>query len=171
MTLAPISPLAAHRLQREGARLVDIRPADEYARSHPAGAENLPVDRLQRIEGDGPVIFLCRSGMRAGANAARLAGACPAGAYALEGGLDAWRAEGLPVEADRRAPLEIMRQVQIAAGLLVLTGVILGLALAPGWFALAGFVGAGLTFAGVSGWCGMARLLAVMPWNRRGAAG
>jgi hypothetical protein len=27
-------------------------------------------------------------------------------------------------------------------------------------------VGAGLTFAGISGFCGMARLLAVMPWNR-----
>jgi Protein of unknown function (DUF2892) len=29
------------------------------------------------------------------------------------------------------------------------------------------FVGAGLVFAGVSDWCGMARLLALMPWNRR----
>jgi hypothetical protein len=27
-------------------------------------------------------------------------------------------------------------------------------------------VGAGLTFAGISGFCGMARLLAVMPWNK-----
>jgi len=37
---------------------------------------------------------------------------------------------------------------------------------APGWIALTWFVGAGLTFAGVSGFCGMARLLAVMPWNK-----
>ena len=34
-------------------------------------------------------------------------------------------------------------------------------------FLLSGFVGAGLVFAGVSGFCGMARLLAWMPWNRR----
>ena len=59
-----------------------------------------------------------------------------------------------------------MRQVQIAAGLLVLLGVLGGLFLTPALFGLAGFVGAGLTFAGLSGFCGMARLLAVMPWNR-----
>jgi hypothetical protein len=49
----------------------------------------------------------------------------------------------------------------------VLLGVVLGATVAPGFYALSGFVGAGLLFAGVSGFCGMARLLAVMPWNRR----
>ena len=63
-----------------------------------------------------------------------------------------------------------MRQVQIAAGSLVLAGVLLGAFVAPGFYALSGFVGAGLLFAGVSGFCGMARLLAVMPWNRRAQA-
>ena len=84
--------------------------------------------------------------------------------------LDAWTAAGLPVEEDRNAPLELMRQVQIAAGLLVLTGVGLGFAASPAFFGLAGFVGAGLTFAGATGWCGMAKLLAAMPWNRPAAA-
>ena len=59
-----------------------------------------------------------------------------------------------------------MRQVQIVAGGLVLLGVILSQAAAPGWIWLSGFVGAGMIFAGISGFCGMARLLAVMPWNR-----
>jgi hypothetical protein len=44
---------------------------------------------------------------------------------------------------------------------------VLGALVAPGFYALSGFVGAGLLFAGVSGFCGMARLLAVMPWNKR----
>ena len=52
------------------------------------------------------------------------------------------------------------------AGGLVLAGVILGFLLSPWFFALSGFVGAGLTFAGVTGFCGMARILAVAPWNR-----
>ena len=56
--------------------------------------------------------------------------------------------------------------MQIAAGSLVLLGLILSSVVAPGWIALTWFVGAGLTFAGVSGFCGMARLLAVMPWNK-----
>lgn len=60
-----------------------------------------------------------------------------------------------------------MRQVQIAAGGLALLGVVLGYGVNSGFFLLSGFVGAGLLFAGVTGFCGMARLLDKMPWNRR----
>ena len=63
--------------------------------------------------------------------------------------------------------LQVWWEFGAAAGLLVLAGVILGLTVAPAWFALSAFVGAGLTFAGLTGWCGMANLLAMMPWNRR----
>jgi|GEM_PF-4139801 len=59
-----------------------------------------------------------------------------------------------------------MRQVQIAAGSLVLLGVILSLVLGQWWIAMSAFVGAGLTFAGISGRCGMAKLLGMMPWNQ-----
>ena len=100
----------------------------------------------------------------------RLAAAAGCEAYILEGGIDAWKRAGLPVLTDRRQPLEIMRQVQIAAGGLVLLGVALGIWVAPAFLGLSAFVGAGLVFAGVSGWCGMARLLALMPWNRAARA-
>ena len=72
---------------------------------------------------------------------------------------------------DRSAPIDIMRQVQIGAGSLVLIGVALGALVAPGFYALSAFVGAGLLFAGATGFCGMAHLLARMPWNRRAFAG
>jgi hypothetical protein len=65
--------------------------------------------------------------------------------------------------------MEINRQVQITAGLLILTGVVLGFLVSPVWFGLSGFVGAGLTFAGLSGTCAMARVLMAMPWNQRTA--
>ena len=100
----------------------------------------------------------------------RRAAAAGAEAFILEGGVEGWAAAGLPVAVDRKAPLELMRQVQIAAGLLVLAGVILGSTVSPLFYGLSGFVGAGLTFAGVSGFCGMARMLALMPWNRTAAA-
>ena len=103
-------------------------------------------------------------------NAARLAAAAGCEAYILEGGIDAWKKAGLPVAVDRGQPIEIMRQVQITAGALVLAGVLLGIWVAPAFLALSGFVGAGLMFAGISGWCGMAKLLGLMPWNRRGPA-
>jgi len=169
MTLPKLSPADARRLADSGARLIDIRGRDEFARARAPGAENRPLDELRQVEGDGPVVFLCRSGMRTSANAPKLAACCEGEAYILEGGLDAWKAAGLPVEEDRGQPLELMRQVQIAAGSLVLLGVILGFTVTPVLFGIAAFVGAGLVMAGSTGWCGMARLLMVMPWNRRPA--
>jgi rhodanese-related sulfurtransferase len=164
--LKTLTPAEARQLVESGARLVDIRNPDEFARARVPGAGNRRVDSLTRVHGEAPVIFLCRSGMRTAANADRLAACCGEG-YMLEGGLEGWRQAGLPVEEDRKAPLEIMRQVQITAGSLVLIGVILGFLVSPAWFGLSAFVGAGLVFAGTTGWCGMATLLALMPWNRR----
>ena len=170
MTLPKLSPAEARAMVAQGARLIDIRGRDEFARARAPGAENRPLDEIGPIAGDAPVVFVCRSGMRTGSNAPKLAECTSGEAYLVDGGLDAWKAAGLPVEEDRGQPLELMRQVQIAAGLLVLTGVALGFLVGPAFFGLSGFVGAGLLLAGATGWCGMARLLAGMPWNRRALA-
>ncbi|AHC45642.1 rhodanese-related sulfurtransferase [Achromobacter xylosoxidans NBRC 15126 = ATCC 27061] len=61
--------------------------------------------------------------------------------------------------------------MQIAAGSLTLLGIMLGISVSPWFYALPAFVGAGLIFAGVSGFCGLARLLMKAPWNRRAIAG
>lgn len=173
--LIPLKPDEVDkRLFGRRAVLIDIREADEFARRHVRGALSQPLSALERshlrLEPGKDVIFTCRTGMRTAANCERLAALADGEAFVLEGGVDAWAAAGLPTEEDRRAPLELMRQVQIAAGLLVLTGVILGLVVHPAFFGLSAFVGAGLAFAGATGFCGMARLLAAMPWNRRAAA-
>jgi rhodanese-related sulfurtransferase len=168
MSLPTIDAVRAKRLIDDGAVLVDIREADERAREHVPGARHHALSKLSAIDtvGAKAVIFHCRSGARTAANASRLAGAAGCDAYVLEGGIDAWKKAGLPVTTDTRQPIEIMRQVQITAGSLVVVGVALGFWIAPAFFALSAFVGAGLIFAGVSGWCGMARLLGLMPWNR-----
>lgn len=164
-----ISPQEAAKLIKSGATLIDVRGADEYAREHIKGAENRPLDALSVLQpGSGQIIFHCKSGMRTSANAAKLAAAAPScEAYIIEGGIDGWKKAGLSVEADTSQPLELNRQVQIAAGALVLAGAVLGAAVNPAFYLLSAFVGAGLMMAGLTGWCGMARLLAVMPWNRR----
>lgn len=173
--LTPLKPEdVAQRLFERRAVLVDIREPDEFARRRARGALSRPLSTLD-AQGLGlpdarEVIFTCRSGMRTGANGQRLASACGARAYVLDGGLDAWDAAGLPVELNLKAPLEMMRQVQIAAGLLVLLGVGLGLTVSPLFLGVAAFVGLGLTFAGATGFCGMARLLALAPWNRPASA-
>jgi rhodanese-related sulfurtransferase len=84
----------------------------------------------------------------------------------IEGGTEAWASLGLPVEGTGRKTISIERQVRIGAGALVLTGVILGFLVNPGYFSLSAFVGAGLLFAGITDWCSMGLLLARAPWNR-----
>jgi rhodanese-related sulfurtransferase len=165
-----ISPAEARRRIDAGAVLVDIRDADEYAREHIPCARNLPLARIGRIDGAHEVIFHCRTGMRTAANAAALGACTDAPTFLMDGGIEAWRKAGLECAVDRKQPLEIIRQVQIGAGGMVLIGVALGLLVSPAWFGLSAFVGAGLLMAGATGWCGMARLLAAMPWNRRAAA-
>jgi rhodanese-related sulfurtransferase len=100
--------------------LVDIREPDEFARRHVKGALSRPLSGFEtahlRIEPGVDVVFTCRSGMRTAANCDRLAARVDGAAYVLDGGLDAWAAAGLPVEADGKTPLEVGRQVQIGAG-------------------------------------------------------
>ena len=167
MSLQRISPDNAKRLIDNGAPLIDIRSADEHARESIPGALSCPVNEMEKLDAvAGPVVFYCRTGNRTAVNAARLAAAAACEAYAIEGGIDAWKRAGLPVRTDRSRPIEIQRQVQLAIGSLVLLGVLLGLSEHPAFYAVAGFVGAGLVFAGLTGWCGMAKLLGRMPWNR-----
>jgi rhodanese-related sulfurtransferase len=159
---------------REGAVLIDIREADEHAREHISGARHHALSQIDAQSparpGDEVLVFHCRSGARTKTNAPRLAAAANGcEAYVLEGGLDAWKQAGLPTAVDRKQPIEMNRQVQIGAGGLALLGVLLGAPVWPGFYVLSGFVGVGLMFAGISGFCGMARVLALMPWNHRTA--
>jgi len=173
MTSATISPFDARRRIEDGsAILVDIREPAEYARESIPGAKLTPLSKfdaaaVRREAGDCPaVIFHCQGGNRTRANAQTLEACGVPEVYMLEGGLQGWKAAGLPSRLDRRQPIEMPRQVQIGAGSLVVVGLALGATVSPWFVLLSAFVGCGLVFAGVSGWCGMARLLAVMPWNR-----
>ena len=172
MSLSRISPPQAVKMLNEGAVLIDIREPDEHLRERIAAAQSLPLSRLADADLTAHrgkvVLFHCRSGARTLGNASRLAaksaGICEA--YLLEGGLDAWRKAGLPVATERHRPIELQRQVQIAAGSLALFGTLLGLFLSSWFFAVPLLIGAGLAVAGLTGFCGMARLLVHMPWNR-----
>lgn len=170
-TLTPLKPeIVADRIRFGRAVLVDIREPDEFARRHVKGALSRPLSSFEsarlKIEAGKEVVFTCKSGMRTASNCDRLARSVDGAVFILEGGVDGWAAAGFPVEEDAKAPLEIMRQVQIAAGSLVVAGVVLGVLVHPLFLGLSAFVGAGLAFAGATGFCGMARLLALAPWNR-----
>jgi len=161
-----IAPAEAARLIEGGARLIDIREPDEHARERIPAAFSRPLAELGQVEGALPVIFHCRTGNRTAANAMRLRQACESDAYLLEGGIQAWKAQGLPVVSDKGQPIEIMRQVQLAGGAAILLSVALSMLAGPLWSLLAGAVGAGMMHAGLTGSCAMTKLLAPMPWNR-----
>lgn len=173
MTIGTISPREAQTRLAQGAKLIDIRDADEYLYEHIPEAHLVPLSTLEHGVlpenlRAGQVIFHCQSGKRTQNAATKLSAiAAPTQVWLLEGGIDGWKAAGLPVAKDSSQPLPLMRQVQIAAGSLALLGVILGYAVNSAFFLLSGFVGAGLILAGVTGFCGMARVLNIMPWNRR----
>ena len=166
MTVKTIAPHAAADLLKGGAQLIDIRGTDEHARERIGAAQSVPLDRLAPIPGDTPLIFHCRSGQRTGMNAARLAGVNAGPTYLLEGGIDGWKAAGLPTLTDARQPLELMRQVQIGGGAMVLLSVALGWLVSPFFLLLGAGVGVGMLHAGITGSCAMTALLAPMPWNR-----
>ncbi|MEB3255699.1 MAG: rhodanese-like domain-containing protein [Synechococcaceae cyanobacterium] len=168
-------PITAHDLADQLARrrvaVIDVREPMEFASGHIAGSRNVPLAQLGQANlPDGPLVLVCQSGNRSGRGVQALVArgvSQPVGD--LQGGLPSWQQAGLPLQRLKNAPLPLMRQVQIAAGSLVLLGLILSQLAAPGWILLSWFVGAGLVVAGVSGFCGMARLLALMPWNRLSA--
>lgn len=174
-----ISPAQAKALLSQGAMLIDIRESDERARASIPGSKHMPLSKLDSLPqipaGEAQaVVFHCKGGNRTAVNAAKLQAKTQCQAYVLDGGIDAWQAAGLPLTdaaptaqgAVRKPPIEIIRQVMIVAGSLALLGVVLGFSVAPEWFYLSGAIGAGLIFSGVSGWCMMANILKLMPWNK-----
>jgi len=174
MNVAAISPQQLHDLVQSGTEieLIDVRTPVEFREVHVGFARNVPLDRLEagqikagRNGGSQPLYVICRSGNRARQACEKLQAAGYTNVVNVEGGTHAWDQAGLPVVRGEKA-ISLERQVRIAAGSLVLIGSALGAFVSPYWIGLAAFVGAGLVFAGVTDTCGMAMLLARMPWNQ-----
>ena len=172
-----ISPVHLQQLLDSHAdvTLIDVRTPVEFAGVHVPQAHNVPLDRFDpeallagsRLTKDQPIYLLCQSGGRASKAADRLAQKGLANAVVVEGGTLAWIGAGLPVNRGTSQVISLERQVRIAAGSLVLLGLLLAYFVHPYFIGLSAFVGAGLVFAGITDWCGMGLLLAKLPWNSR----
>jgi rhodanese-related sulfurtransferase len=153
--------------------LLDVRTAAEYGSGHIAQAELRPLERLdaaafanERVKAGSPVYVICQSGTRARGAIKKLEAAGVRDCVLVEGGMSAWVKAGFDVEGRGKGVISLERQVRIAAGFLVLCGTLMGAFVHPVLLVVPGFVGAGLMFAGISDICGMAMLLAKMPWNQ-----
>lgn len=151
--------------------LVDVREPAEHAGEHIRDTTLVPLSRFdpaQIPQADGKMLILyCRTGNRSAQAGQQLLEAGASAAWHLQGGIEAWKAAGYETERTAHAPISLGRQVQIVAGLLVLLGTILGAWVSPWFLLLSGFVGAGLTVAGMTDTCAMAMLLAKLPYNHR----
>jgi rhodanese-related sulfurtransferase len=171
MSLTSIPANQLPQLLAQGAKVIDVRTPGEYKSVHVEGAELLPLDTLQAdafcdaCGSETPVYILCQSGKRASLAAEKLISAGHCAVVVVEGGTAAAINDGVTVVRDQGV-ISIERQVRIAAGSLVVIGVIAALLISSGFLILSGFVGAGLIFAGVTDTCGMGLMLAKCPWNR-----
>ena len=150
--------------------LIDVRTPAEFQQIHIPGSRLFPLHQLDETKASElaqiqtECVIICRSGNRARQAAEKLHAAGAKNLTILEGGLTAWESAGQAVNRGKKT-ISIERQVRIAAGAFVLAGVLLGAFINPWFLILSGFVGCGLIFAGITDWCGMALLLARMPWN------
>jgi rhodanese-related sulfurtransferase len=175
MDIPTVAPHRLEELQKAGGsiELIDVRTPAEFREFHIPFARNVPLDRLdpsavaraRTAAPESPVYIVCRSGSRGRQACARLIAAGVTNVVNVEGGTLAWAEAALPVVRGKKA-ISLERQVRIAAGFLVLVGVVLGWLVHPACAGLAAFVGAGLVFAGVTDTCGMGMILARMPWNQ-----
>lgn len=150
--------------------LIDVREPAEYMGEHITGARLMALSTLnpsdiKQMNGK-QIVLYCQSGNRSNQAAQKILAVGGPAVMQLQGGIPTWKQAGYPVTVNKNAPISIMRQVQIIAGSLVLIGTLAGAFINPGFLFLSGFVGAGLLFAGASGFCGMAVLLAKLPYNR-----
>jgi rhodanese-related sulfurtransferase len=175
--MTTITPRQLHDRLQSGEKLclLDVRTPAEHSEIHVPGVHLVPLDRLDAtkltsVNGfakDQPLYIFCRSGGRAKQAAEKLEKSGYNQCHVVEGGTMAWAEVGLPVNRGTSKVISLERQVRIAAGSIVLSGVLLAHFVNPNFIWLSGFVGAGLIFAGVTDWCGMGMLIARMPWNQK----
>ena len=168
-----VTPAELQQLAQSGdIDLLDVRTPAEFVTAHVPGARSAPLDTLDaaaflkaRSGQSKPIYVLCQTGGRARKAIEKFERAGFDGCVLVEGGTQAWMDAGLPVIRGASKTLPLMRQVQIAVGLISATGAALALAIHPLFALLPLLTGCGLLFAGLTGTCGLALLLAKIPWN------
>ena len=172
MKFTNISPAEAHTLVAQGeAQLIDVREPGEFSSKHIEGATLLPLGKITANDlpkTDKKIIIYCLRGGRGSSACTKLIDEdSTLTIYNVEGGITAWEQAGFPVKIGHRKVLPLDRQVQLTIGSAVLLGSAATYFIDPNFLIIPAFFGAGLTFAGASGFCGLARVMAMMPWNKK----
>lgn len=153
--------------------IIDVRTIDEHQSQRLKRAHiHIPLDQLSEaalaqkgVRKDQTLYMLCKGGVRAAKAAEQLSAAGYQQVCVIEGGLMNCMQQGVACASS--GVMSIERQVRIIAGGVVVLGVVLGSIAAPVFYLISAAAGAGLIFSGITDWCGMAKLLAKAPWNKK----
>lgn len=158
------------KLKNKEVVLIDVREVGEYETECIEGSYLIPLGEIAHSKLPStkkPLVIQCRSGRRSAQACQKLLDENPnLELYNLEGGIEAWKAVGFAIKTGGRQVWPLDRQVLFTAGTLVFSGYLLGYYFNPNFYLLAGFMGLGMMIAGFTGFCGMARILSKMPWNK-----
>ncbi len=157
-------------IDNDEVQLVDVREKIENDAFHIQDSAHLPLGSITRDQlpkTNKKIVIYCLKGLRGQKACEKVASTdAELEIYNLIGGIDAWRSAGLPVKESEKKHFPLDRQVQITIGSFVLLGALGSVLVNPALVWVAAFFGAGLLFAGLSGTCGLAVLIARMPWNK-----
>lgn len=170
MNFANISSAQASLfLQAPNTILIDVRETTEYQQEHISGAISVPLSTLDTHDftqyTGKKVIIHCLMGGRGVKACEKIAGKCDSLLH-LTGGLQAWKQAGYAtIVAEGKKNIPLMQQVQITIGTMLILLALLSFLISKNFIILILLIGMGLIFSGLTGFCGLALLLAKMPWN------
>ena len=158
------------RLESENIKVVDIRSNDEFDREHIDVAQNVPAEHINDefcYTNDDVLVFSCMSGVRTKNCTIQLKKLHAKEVLILDGGLNSWKKAGLNTTKNEKAPLPIVRQVHTIVGFVVVLFSILAVTVNKDFAIVSGLMAAGLLFAGLTGACGLAKILMMLPYNKK----
>ncbi len=169
-----IKPQQAKELLEKGeACIIDVRELSEHKAQSIRGACLIPIgeisaEKIPQQFINKKIILHCQRGGRSSRACSQLIQENPAlDIYNLEGGILGWSESGLATACATNKPvMSLERQVRLTAGAMVFAGSFLAIIVDPIFIIVPLFIGFGLAFTAIIDWCGMAKILAMMPWNK-----
>ena len=169
MSVKTISVQEAKKIMDSNeAVLIDVREPAEYRSMSIEGSELMPLTTFdgKQVSKSQKVIVHCQRGRRSEMAISRIEGFEAMDIYSMVGGIEAWKSEGYPVRQAQSQMISIDRQTQLVIGFFVSVFCLLAINFHINYLYGALFFGLGLVNAGLTGWCGLGKLMAKMPWNQ-----
>ena len=171
MNIISLEELKSKYDKKENFLLLDVRTPIEYEEFHVPIAVNLPLDNISKAEVEKlaqgrPVIAICKAGGRSRKACEILINSGFSDIATVDVGSDAWKNSGFPIKESGNCVMSLERQVRIAAGIIILSGILLGYSFNNLFYLLSASAGLGLIISGVTNSCCMGLILAKMPWNK-----